>query len=151
MFTRPETVQIIFESWQYLQQNANFKLYGYVILENHLHLIAQSDNIQKDIQCFKSYTARRLIDFLKEKKMSLILRQLAFYKKEHKQQSDYQFWQEGSHPQVMEVEEVLRQKLEYMHNNPVQRGYIEKPEHWRYSSACDYSGGVGLIDVFKAW
>ncbi len=151
VFTRPETVQIIFESWQYLQQNANFKLYGYVILENHLHLIAQSDNIQKDIQCFKSYTARRLIDFLKEKKMSLILRQLAFYKKEHKQQSDYQFWQEGSHPQVMEVEEVLRQKLEYMHNNPVQRGYIEKPEHWRYSSACDYSGGVGLIDVFKAW
>jgi len=151
VFTQPETVQIIFESWKYLQQNANFKLYGYVILENHLHLIAQSDNIQKDIQCFKSYTARQIIDLLKKKKINLILQQLAFYKKEHKLQSDYQFWQEGSHPQVVEVEDVLRQKLEYMHYNPVKRGYIDKPEHWRYSSARDYSGEVGLIEVFKAW
>ena len=138
-------------SWQYLQQNSNFKLYGYVILENHIHLIAQSDNIQTDIQRFKSYSARQIIDYLKAHNINLILQQLAFYKKAHKLDSEYQLWQEGSHPQVIESEDILRQKLEYMHYNPVKRGYIDKPEHWRYSSARDYSGETGLIEIFKAW
>ena len=151
IFTQPETVQIILDSWQYLQQESSFKLYGYVILENHIHLIAQSDNIQTDLQRFKSYTARQIIDYLKAQKISLILQQLAFYKKAHKSESEYQLWQEGSYPQVIESEDILRQKLEYMHNNPVKRGYIDKPEHWRYSSARDYLGDAGLIDVFKAW
>ena len=151
IFTQPETVQIILDSWKYLQQNSNFKLYGYVILENHIHLIAQSDNIQTDLQRFKSYTARQIIDYLKVQKISLILQQLAFYKKAHKSESEYQLWQEGSHPQVIESEDILRQKLEYMHYNPVKRGYIDKPEHWRYSSARNYSGETGLVEIFRAW
>ncbi|WP_428356572.1 REP-associated tyrosine transposase [Methyloprofundus sp.] len=151
IFTQPETVQIILDSWKYLQQESNFKLYGYVILENHIHLIAQSDNIQTDLQRFKSYTARQIIDFLKTHKISLILQQLAFYKKAHKLESEYQLWQEGSHPQVIESEDILRQKLEYMHNNPVKQGYVDKPEYWRYSSAGNYLGEAGLIEVFKAW
>jgi len=151
IFTQPEMVQIILDSWKYLQQNSNFKLYGYVILENHIHLIAQSDNIQTDLQPFNSYTARQIIDYLKTHNINLILQQLAFYKKAHKSDPEYQLWQEGSHPQVIESEDILRQKLEYMHYNPVKRGYIDKPEHWRYSSARDYSGEIGLIEVFKAW
>ena len=151
VFTQPEIVQVILDSWRYLQQNADLKLYGYVILENHIHFIAQSENIQKDLHRFKSFTARKIIDYLKAHNISLILQQLAFYKKMYKFQSDYQLWQEGSHPQGIESEEVLRQKLEYMHYNPVKRGYIDKPEHWRYSSARDYNGEIGLIEVFKAW
>ena len=151
VFTQPETVQVIVDSWQYLQQNSNFKLYGYVILENHIHFVAQSNNIQKDLQRFKSYTARQIIDYLKTENISLILQQLAFYKKAHKIQSDYQLWQEGCHPQVIQSEDVLRQKLDYIHNNPVKRGYIDRPEYWRYSSARDYCGETGLISVFKEW
>ncbi len=49
IFTRVETVQIVFDSLKYLQQNNNLKIYAYVILENHLHLIAQSDDIAKDM------------------------------------------------------------------------------------------------------
>ncbi len=151
IFTQPETVQIILDSWIYLQKEGDFKLYGYVILENHIHFVAQSEDMQKDLQRFKSYTARQIIDYLKAKNIKLILQQLAFYKKAHKSESDYQLWQEGSHPQLIESEDVLRQKLDYMHNNPVKRGYIDRPEHWRYSSARDYMGDIGLIDVFKQW
>jgi hypothetical protein len=46
---------------------------------------------------------------------------------------------------------VLRQKLDYIHQNPVKRGYVDSPEHWRYSSARNYAGQVGLIEVFTAW
>jgi hypothetical protein len=52
---------------------------------------------------------------------------------------------------MIENEPVLRQKLEYIHNNPVKRGYVDDPVHRRYSSAGNYAGVPGLIPVFKEW
>lgn len=46
---------------------------------------------------------------------------------------------------------MMRQKIDYIHQNPVKRGYIEQPEHWRYSSARDYAGVDGLLPVDKSW
>lgn len=42
---------------------------------------------------------------------------------------------------------MLRQKINYVHFNPVKRGYVDKPEDWRYSSARDYLGDLGLIQI----
>jgi len=61
IFTRTETTDIIFECLKYLQQNDNFQIYAYVILENHLHLVASSDDIGKSMTKFKKYTARQII------------------------------------------------------------------------------------------
>ena len=127
------------------------KLYAYIILENHLHLIAQSGQLDRDMARFKSYTARELIRFLKENKVKTILDQLAFYKKAHKRDRAYQFWQEGFHPEWIQNESIMRQKIEYIHQNPVKRGYVDKPEHWRYSSARDYLGMEGLLEVCREW
>lgn len=66
LFTNPKLVDIVLDSWRYLQRNDNFQLYGYVILENHLHLIAASENLSRDIQRFKSYTAKQLIAHLEQ-------------------------------------------------------------------------------------
>ena len=60
VFTRPATVQVVLDSWRYLQEHDRLRVYGYVILENHLHLIAASDELSKEIGDFKSYTARRI-------------------------------------------------------------------------------------------
>jgi hypothetical protein len=46
---------------------------------------------------------------------------------------------------------MMVQKLEYMHNNPVERGYVDVPEDWRYSSARNYAGRTGLIEVQTWW
>ena len=151
LFTRPSSVQIILDSFCYLQKNSSFKLYGYVIMENHLHWIAQSEQLSKDIQRFKSYTARRLIDYLTLAGQQKLLDQLAFYKKAHKHDRDHQVWEEGSHPQLIQNEEVLRQKLDYIHLNPVKRGYVDKAEHWRYSSARNYIDEARLIEVYRDW
>ncbi|MFT6987557.1 MAG: putative transposase [Psychromonas sp.] len=126
------------------------KVYAYVILENHLHLIMQSAQLNKDIARFKSFTARQLIAYLEQHNVRTILEQLAFYKKVHKTDRQYQFWQEGVHPELIQSEAMMLQKIEYIHHNPVKRGYVDKAVHWRYSSARDYHGEVGLLDVDKA-
>ncbi len=151
IFTRPETVQIILDSWKYLQKKHNFKLYGYVILENHLHLIAQSPKLSKDMQRFKSYTARKIVDHLHAVKAERLLHLFGLFKRRHKRESEYQVWEEGYHPQCIENETVMQQKLEYMHQNPVKRGYVVVAEHWRYSSAVNYAGSHGLIEVICQW
>ena len=140
IFTRVETTQIVFDSLKYLQKNNNLKIYAYVILENHLHLIAQSDDIAKDIARFKSFTARAIIDYLKTKNVKTILEQLSFYKKAHKVDREFQLWQEGFQPKLIQSEEMMRDRINYVHNNPVKSGYVDEAHHWRYSSARDYSG-----------
>mgnify|MGYP006299143831 CR=1 FL=1 len=151
LFTRPDTVAIILDALRYRQTNMNWRVYGYVILENHIHLIVQSNDLILDLPRFKSYTARQLIDYLKQNRVTRILNQLAYFRKAHKSDRDYQLWEEGSHPQHIESEDVLKQKLEYIHYNPVKRGYVDDPLHWRYSSARNYAGLPGLIPIFTDW
>jgi len=95
LFTRKESVDILFESFRHLQQTDNLKLYAYVILENHIHIVAQSDDIAQTMAKFKRHTARQLIKLLENENVRTILDQLAFYKKVHKSDRTYQVWQEG--------------------------------------------------------
>ena len=150
VFTRPATVDILMDSLRYLIKDG-LKVYAYVILENHLHLVVQSIQLDRDIARFKSFTAKQLIQYLDENKVKAILEQLAFYKKAHKGDRAYQFWQEGTHPEWIQNEAMMRQKVEYIHQNPVTRGYVDEAEHWRYSSARNYAGVKGLLEVCTVW
>ena len=103
------------------------------------------------IQSSKSYTAKQLVELLQRRAATALLRALGALKLRHKTQSDYQVWQEGSHPQQIQNDEMLWQKLEYIHNNPVARGYVDDPLHWRHSSARNYAGQPGSIEVVTDW
>lgn len=150
VFTRPETVSILLDSLKHLTEEG-LKLYAFVILENHMHLVVQSKQLGHDLARFKSYTSKELLAYLHQYNVVRILDQLAFYKKAHKIDRAYQFWQEGCHPEWIQNVEMMRQKVDYIHQNPVKRGYVDRPEHWRYSSARNYLGQNGVIDVCKDW
>jgi len=151
VFTRRETVELIYDSWRFLQRERGFQLFGYVILENHLHLIAKADELSDVMQSFKSYTAKRFIELLEQRHAGTMLKQLSAHKLKHKTESKYQVWQEGNHPEQIQGDDMMWQKLEYTHNNPVVRGYVDDPLHWRNSSARNYAGQQGLIDVCTNW
>src|SRR5262249_17956696 len=84
VFTLPETKQIVLDSWRFLQDEGPLTLFGYVLLENHLHLIASSPDLPKEIGDFKSFTARRIIDHLEAKGAWLLLKLLQYLKARHK-------------------------------------------------------------------
>ena len=151
IFTRMETVQIVLDSLQYLQKSDNLKIYAYVILENHLHLIASSDDISKSMQKFKSFTAKEILHYLQQQNAKTILDQLAFYKKAHKIETSYQLWQEGIQPKRIQDEAMMIERINYIHQNPLKRGYVDEAKHWRYSSARDYEEIQGLLEVERLW
>ena len=138
VFTSKEYFEIIIEALKFCRNHKDLKLYAYVILDNHFHLIVFGPKLSRTIQSFKRHCSRQIIKLLEQRNKKWLLNQLAFYKKKHKTESDYQVWQEGYHPQLIRDENMLTQKIEYIHYNPVKRGYIERPEYWLYSSARNF-------------
>jgi hypothetical protein len=76
---------------------------------------------------------------------------LVWHKSRHKTDREFQLWQQGSHPEEIFSDEMMWQKLEYTHNNPLRRGYVDDMLHWRYSSARNYAGQAGLLPVRTDW
>lgn len=134
IFTRIESTEIIFESLRYLQTSDNLKIYAYVILENHLHLVISSDDLALSMKKFKSFTAKEILKLLQKYHAKTILEQLAFYKKSHKTQTSYQLWQEGTQPKLIQSKSMMRERINYIHQNPVKRGYVDDVKHWHSTS-----------------
>ena len=151
IFSDPECAQIIIDCWRYQSREMGLRLHGWVIMENHLHWIASADDLPKLAHSFKTYTAGRIINLLKEKRRHSLLDELAFHKKAHKRDRRYQLWQEGSHPAMIADAAMMRQRLDYLHNNPLRRGYVDEQQCWRYSSARDYLTEPGLIEIDRDW
>lgn len=147
LFSDPLIAEILLASLEHLQKEQRVKLYGYVIMENHLHMVIESKEASIVLKSFKSFTAKMIIESLKERGRALYLKKLRFHKKAHKTQSEYQVWQEGCHPKQINSPSKMIACLEYIHNNPVKAGFVEDIRHWRYSSAKNYMNEAGIISV----
>ena len=60
---------------------------------------------------------------------------------------NFKFWQDGIHPIILYSNSFIDQKLNYIHNNPVEAGLVFEPQHYAYSSAINYADGKGLLEV----
>jgi len=138
VFTSREYFEIVVDALRFCQEKKALMLYAYVILENHFHLVVSGSDLSNIMQSLKRHTSRQIIQGLKTQRKEWLLNQLAFYKKKYKSESAYQVWQEGFHPELIQSDDMLVQKIEYIHYNPVKRGYVDEAEHWRYSSARNF-------------
>ena len=125
VFSQPDMVNIVLDSWRFLQRERNIVVLAWVVLENHLHWIGAGPELGGKVGQFKSFTATTIIKSLEEKGAKTLLQELNYFKLRHKVDQTHQLWQEGSHPQMIQSEEMMWQKIEYIHNNPLRRGYVD--------------------------
>ena len=59
----------------------------------------------------------------------------------------WQFWQQHNKPILLQTKDMAERALNYIHNNPIEAGFVEEPQHWLYSSAQDYCRRKGMLDV----
>ena len=81
LFSDPELANIVLSSLEFLQAEASITLYGYVLMENHMHMAIESEQPSQILKNFKSYTAKRMIESLEERGRVLLLKKLSFHKK----------------------------------------------------------------------
>jgi putative transposase len=122
------------DSLEYCQKNMGLRIYAYVFMLNHLHLIIQSADVIGFIRQFKSYTAKILLKNIGETEPDI----LSLF---HSGKGGYEFWKKTNKPELIIAEEFFTQKLNYIHNNPVKKGYVIYPEDWEWSSAGYYVNG----------
>lgn len=122
-------------------------VFAYAILDNHVHLVVSGDNLANTIKDFKRHTAREIIKLAQNEEKTWLLNQFRFFRKKYKTDSEYQVWHEGFHPKQIISEDMLRQKIEYIHHNPVRIGVVDKMEDWIYSSARNYLGLQTIMEI----
>jgi len=151
VFTTAARCDLLVESLAYCREQKGLKIYGWVILDNHFHAILAAPDLSRVLADLKRHTARRILEQLEAEGCEWLLRQFGHRRAEHKAESAHQVWQEGAHPQAIVGDEMMLQKLDYLHNNPVKRGLVAAPEHWRYSSAHEWCGGTELVLRCDDW
>jgi putative transposase len=141
VFTSMACCDIVVKSLQHCRERKGLKIYAWVILDTDFHAVLAAPDLASVLRDFKSFTAREILKQLELEGREWLLYQLHYCRARHKP-NDYQVWQEGSHPQVIGTDQAMEQKLEYVHNNPVKRGWVTAPEHWCYSSAHEWLAGA---------
>jgi len=155
LFVRDEYCSIVVDSLKFCQTNKGLEIYAWCIMSSHLHLIISShgSNLEDIMRDLKSHTSRELKKAIKqnqeESRREWILWMMERAGRLKANNKDFQLWQQGNHPIILDSNEIIEQKKLYIHNNPVKAGMVWVPEHFRYSSATDYAGGKGLLDIYS--
>jgi putative transposase len=151
VFTRDLYCAIMTESLDYCRKNKGMEIYGYCIMPSHIHLIFRSalgdpSGLMRDLKGFTSRKIMKTIqDNPQESRKEWILWMFERAGKKNSNVKDKQFWQQNNQPIEIWSLKVFEQKLNYIHNNPVESGFVTDPIDWKYSSARNYGNNDHTI------
>ena len=154
VFTKTEYKEIVVESLRYCQKAKGLVLHAWCIMTNHIHLIVSAKggyDLTGIIRDMKKYTSKQLVNAImensKDGRKEWMLDIFSKAGKINNNNKNYQFWRQDNRPIEIYSNAVIDQKLDYLHNNPVEAGFVEHAEDYVYSSAGDYAEESGLLDV----
>ncbi|MDN4167092.1 transposase [Cytophagales bacterium LB-30] len=153
LFVRDEYFQAVVESMDYCRKNKGMEIYCWCIMPSHVHLIfrAVDGNPEVLLGRLKEFTSKQLqkmiTENVQESRREWLLWMFEQAGKKSSNVKGRQLWQHHNKPIGLWSPEVIDQKVEYIHQNPVVAGFVNEPEHWRYSSAMDYAGSKGLLEI----
>jgi len=137
VFINPEPMQIIVDSLLFCIKEKGLRINAYVIMPNHLHMIVfdekfDNERLGQTLVDFRKFTGRKLAGFIENNlpdSLATVIRSKELVDRER------QVWQPGWHAEGLVSEKFWKQKMDYIHENPVRKGHVRLPEQWRYSSA----------------
>lgn len=153
VFTRPSYKDIVVDSLNYCISNKGLEVYAWCIMSNHVHLIIGSPTgSQSDIiRDLKKHTAKTILKAIaespQESRKEWMLWMFERAGKRNNNNTTYQFWQQHNQPIELNTNILMEQKLNYIHNNPVETGFVREPQNYPHSSAIDYAGGKGMVQI----
>jgi len=148
IFIRNAYKNILVESLMYCQKHKGLEIFAWCIMSSHVHLIIRakegSDFLLPDIlRDFKKFTSKKVFSAIQENPQESRKEWLLPMFENGK------FWQPGSYPIELWSSKVIYQKLDYIHENPVEEGIVFSPEQYVYSSAIDYADEKGLLEIIR--
>jgi len=147
VFTRNTYKDILIKNLKYCQQNKGLEIFAWCIMTNHMHLIGRARDgfaLSEIFRDFKKFTSKAILTAIgedpQESRKEWLLKQFSTPK-------GNRFWQKENHPVELWSNAVIDQKIKYIHQNPVKESLVFKAENYMYSSAIDYAGENGMLEV----
>jgi REP element-mobilizing transposase RayT len=139
IFTKPPYFEAVIETLKHYQKSDIYVI-SYVIMTNHMHMMCQAKHGKKlsdFVRGFKSYTTKIIWELLQYESRNYIKDQL-LKNADLNTKKKFRIWQKGNYPLEIYSTKFIQSKMKYIHENPVKKGYVLKPEDWAYSSARNY-------------
>lgn len=140
LFDRHNRWDILSDSLKYCQTNKSLKIYHFVFMLNHMHLIARSSDMIGFIRDFKTFTSKEIKKNIRETEPQIL--------ELFKEGEEYHFWQKTNMPEVIRNQDFYLEKAQYVEQNPVRKRYVNRPEDWVYSSANKESALLNLESIY---
>ena len=147
VFTRNEYKNILVENLEYCIKDKGLEIFAWCIMTNHIHLIIRAGGnilLQDILRDYKKYTSKVIIQAIanniQESRKEWLMQQF-------ETSEGYRFWRGDNKPIELWSNNIIDQKIDYDHMNPVEEGLVFRPEDYVYSSAANYAGEKGLLDV----
>lgn len=152
LFIRDSYKQLIADSLNFCIEQRGLEVYSYVIMPSHLHMIASAkeNNLSTVIGSFKKYTSLELIQRINSNPESRREWMLPIFKQageKNPRNKNYQIWQQNNHAEEVYSPKFTLSKIKYIHNNPVEEGFVARAEEYLYSSAKDYAGMKSPVNI----
>lgn len=152
VFTRRQLADVIVESLKYCQKEKGLVIYAWCLMPNHLHMIVSAEKgvgLSDIMRDFKKFTSKKVILTIQRinESRDWMMDKFEFAARIDFKGKTYKFWQDGFHPIRLEDESLIKQKLKYIHQNPVKAGLVIEASYYNYSSAINYEGGFGLLGL----
>ena len=152
LFSRCEYKQIITDSLNYCIRSKGLRVNGWVLMSNHLHFIGrceQPNRMSDFLRDFKKFTSKKLVKEIQEipeSRREWLLDKFGFEALRSRRAENYKIWKDDNHAIDMSDIDIF-EKLSYIHDNPVRAGIVEYQEEYLFSSARDYAGRKGLVEL----
>ncbi len=155
VFIRPVYKQIIVDSLNFCSDSKGLTVFAWCLMTNHIHLVAEAKDgfkLSEIIRDFKKFTARSVLSAIQdepESRKDWMLYRFEYAGKFIKRIEKYHFWQDGNHAVYLDPHkpEMLEGRIFYTHDNPQRAGIVDNAEDYLHSSARDYAGIKGLVNV----
>ncbi len=154
VFTRKDYREILLESLDYCCKEKGLRLFAWVIMSNHVHFIVAAKegfSLSDILRDYKKFTSVKVLEAIKnntqESRRDWMLATFKKRGRENSRNSTNQFWRQDNRPIELTDNHMIDQRINYIHNNPVEAEIVENAEDYLYSSAKDYCGEQGLLKV----
>ncbi|WP_097044791.1 REP-associated tyrosine transposase [Flagellimonas pacifica] len=153
VFIRQKYFEVLANSIDHCRKEKGMELFAYCFMPSHAHLIFRSTNNDPSglLRDFKKHTSKAVIKAIKqnprESRKEWMLKMFKKAGKEKKNVETYQFWQHHNKPIELWSPSVIKQKVDYIHKNPIHSGFVTNPEDWKYSSARNFVGENTVLEI----
>ena len=154
VFVRRIYFEIMVDSLKHCIAYKGLEMYAWCIMPSHVHLIVSTEtgNLSNIMRDMKRHTSKAITEAIaenmQESKREWMLWMFKRAGRHNPNNETYQFWQQDNHPIELSSNLMVHQRLDYLHNNPVEAGLVDYPPHYLYSSARDYyTEERGLVPV----